>query len=101
MPYHGLIVVAGNGRSAPVWLYAYATSQAPPACVAFPSSDYYLSLDFSDYLNAIEEASDTNRLRIINLTSLSLWITCRAERSSCCPMFGRTGHSRWPRRFRG
>ena len=49
MPYHGSIVVAGNGRSAPVWLYAYATPQAPPPpAVAFPSSDYYLSLDFSD-----------------------------------------------------
>ena len=55
----------------------------------------------SDHPTAIEKASDTDRLRIINLTGLSLWITCRAARSRCCPMFGLTGHSRWPSRFRG
>jgi hypothetical protein len=63
-------------------------STGAPACAASPTSDYYLSLDFSHYLNAIEEASDTNRLRIINLTSLSLWITCRAERSSAVQCSG-------------
>jgi hypothetical protein len=70
-------------------------STGAPACAASPTSDYYLSLDLSGYPTAIEEASDTDRLLIINLTGLSLWITCRAERSSCCPMFGRTGRSMW------
>jgi hypothetical protein len=47
MPYHRLIVAAGNGRSAPVSLYAYATPQAPLACAVSPTSDYYFSLDLS------------------------------------------------------
>ena len=36
MPYHGLIVVAGNGRSAPVSLYAYATPQTTPRLRSVP-----------------------------------------------------------------
>jgi hypothetical protein len=56
MPYHGLIVAAGNGRSAPVSLYAYATPQAPPACAASPTSDYYFQLGpLSGHLKTIEE----------------------------------------------
>jgi hypothetical protein len=74
LSYHGLVVAAGNGRSAPVSLYAYATPQAPPRLRSVPHFNYDLSLDLSDHLKAIEEGLDTDRLRIINSTSLRLWI---------------------------
>ena len=63
MPYHGLIVAAGNGRSAPVPSYAYATPQAPPRLRSVPN--FRLCLDLSDHIKAIEEGLDTDRLRII------------------------------------
>jgi len=60
----------------------------PPACAASPTSDDYLNLNLSDHPNAIGEGLDKDRLRIINLTSLRLWITARrsvegAVRCSC------------------
>ena len=77
LPYHGSVVAAGNGRSAPVSLYAYATPQATPRLRSVPH--FRLRLGLSDHLKVFEEGLDTDRLRIINSTSLRLWITCRAK----------------------
>ena len=56
MPYHGLIVAAGNGRSAPVSLYAYATPQAPPGLRSVPHFRLLFQLGpLSGHFNAIEE----------------------------------------------
>jgi hypothetical protein len=77
LPYHGLVVAAGNGRSAPVSLYAYAIPLATPRLRSVP--DFRLCLDLSDHIKAIEEGLHTDGLRIINSTSLRLWITCRAK----------------------
>ena len=78
LPCNGLVVAAGNGRSAPVSLYANATPQAPPACAASPTSDYaWTSLTILRLLRKASIQIDCASLN--NSTSLRLWITCPAK----------------------